>query len=483
MLRADEETVTRPGFRCNDGQSRTQAMDGTKMLPRASPLRVVTMKRFQRCKAVSLLAIFICSVIAINMYTDAVGYQFTRPSWLLTGNTTGWQHVGSNTKVRHVVFLKVHKAASTTLMNIFVRYGLKMNLTMMIPLRKNILNEHGHFTGRNVLPPMRNRTYDMLYNHVIFNKTFIKPLFPPDTKYIAILREPFEQTVSAFMYYKYVYPMPYLWNIDGENPVSEYLKNPRKYEPLNASSSFTNNRMSVDLGFPDVWSRNLSQARDFIRDLGNTFHLILIAEYFDESIVLMKRLLKWEFKDILYISSNSLKKGHDLKFTPKDRERHRLWAWLDHMLYDHYYQLFWDKIHAEGKHFFREVQTYKEIRHMWQTFCSQTLNRTDTLKLEATKWSSAFEVSSRDCNLATTAEIPLMEKVRINYYRKSRERAMSFPERMFGVSRFSKSKFHKTPKTHHLIETKSGRWIKVSSSSLTKPRVRRDIDQDKMAAT
>ncbi|XP_071090562.1 galactose-3-O-sulfotransferase 2-like [Haliotis cracherodii] len=483
MLRAEKETVAGSGCRWYDGQARIHAMDGVQTLPRVSTLRVVTMKRFQRCKAVSFLAIFICGIIAINMYTDSVGYQFARPSWLLAGNTTAWQHVVPKTNVRHVVFLKVHKAASTTLMNIFVRYGLKMNLTMMIPLRKNILNEHGRFNGRNVLPPMRNRTYDMMFNHVIFNKTFLKPLFPPDTKYIAILREPFDQTVSAFMYYKYVYPMPYLWTINGENPVTEYLKDPRKYEPPNASTSFTNNRMSVDLGFPNVWSRNLTQARDFIRDLENTFHLILIAEYFDESIVLMKRLLKWEFQDILYISSNSLKKGHDLKFTPKDRERHRRWAWLDHMLYDHFYQLFWDKIHAEGKSFFREVQTYKEIRHMWQTFCSQNLNHTDTLKLEATQWSSAFEVSSRDCSLATTDEIPLMEKVRLNYYRKSKERVMSLPDRMFGVSRVSKSKYHKTPRSHHLIETKSGRWIKVSSSSMNKASVKHNNNHDNRATT
>ena len=37
------------------------------------------------------------------------------------------------------------------------------------------------------------------------------------------------------------------------------------------------------------------------------FHLVLIAERFDESMVLMKRLFGWTMKDIVYRKLNSLK--------------------------------------------------------------------------------------------------------------------------------------------------------------------------------
>ncbi|PVD30412.1 hypothetical protein C0Q70_09678 [Pomacea canaliculata] len=44
-------------------------------------------------------------------------------------------------EVTHVFFLKVHKAASTTVMNIIYRFALSRNLTVMLPRRSNSFSQ------------------------------------------------------------------------------------------------------------------------------------------------------------------------------------------------------------------------------------------------------------------------------------------------------------------------------------------------------
>ena len=46
----------------------------------------------------------------------------------------------------------------------------------------------------------------------------------------------------------------------------------------------------------------------FIDRTEREFDLIMITEYFDESLILLKRLLRWEFQDIVYTKLRSKKK-------------------------------------------------------------------------------------------------------------------------------------------------------------------------------
>ncbi|XP_041370922.1 galactosylceramide sulfotransferase-like [Gigantopelta aegis] len=346
---------------------------------------------------------------------------------------------GKKKTVQHLVFLKVHKAASTTVMNIIIRFGLLRNLTFMTPRKMNTISEHGAFLATDILPPFQNGTYDILCNHMIFNKTAISRFFPSDSKYIAILRDPFEQMVSAFMYYKFVYPKSYLLNIAGKNPISTYLENPLKHEPQNPMFSFTFNRMSIDLGYNPklLLNASVSQATDFIRQLEKDFDLVLIVDYFDESIVLLRRLLGWELKDILYVSANSFK-TKSFRFSPEDRLRHQRWAWLDNAIYSHFYKVLWLKIFKQGPAFFDEVHTFQSVRRLVQTFCSQKLNGTDRLKVNKSNWNPEFEVTATDCSLMTMREIPMVDVVRLRHLKRLKDQGINYAIKTY--SKISKSK-------------------------------------------
>jgi hypothetical protein len=66
----------------------------------------------------------------------------------------------------------------------------------------------------------------------------------------------------------------------------------------------TNNKMSIDLGMPTGHIRNGSLIKFHLQKLKASFHLVLLQEYFDESLILLKRHTCWSFKDVIYISHN-----------------------------------------------------------------------------------------------------------------------------------------------------------------------------------
>ena len=371
---------------------------------------------------------FISTLLLLNMYV------FLRPSvnkiLFSDGGVSGEQRLinvtgtgsGKGNPVQHVVFLKVHKAASTTVMNIIARYGLSRNLTFMIHRYLNGISQKESMSPNSILPPVQNTTYDILCNHIIFNKPVLGRYFPSDSKYIAILREPFEQMVSAFMYYKDHYPQTYITQIPGNNPISTYLKDHWKYEPHNLLHSFTYNRMSLDLGYNTQNIRNASAtaAAEFIKQLEREFDLIMIVEYFDESVVLLRRLLGWELKNMLYVSANVHQK-RKMRFSPTDRYRHKTIAWLDNAIYSHFYKRLWHKIFKEGPEFFDEVHTFQSVRQLVQAFCLQMSNTEKYMTVNQSRWNPEFIVTIEDCAFFTMRELPLVNLLRLRHQQQLKD--------------------------------------------------------------
>ncbi|KAK7491721.1 hypothetical protein BaRGS_00016977 [Batillaria attramentaria] len=96
-------------------------------------------------------------------------------------------------EVHHVVFVKVHKAASTTVFNMLVRFSISRVLNVMFPLHRYILSQETAELNRIIShPPSPPFLFDILCNHVIFDKDTVGPYFPNDTKYVAILRNPWD---------------------------------------------------------------------------------------------------------------------------------------------------------------------------------------------------------------------------------------------------------------------------------------------------
>jgi hypothetical protein len=70
------------------------------------------------------------------------------------------------------------------------------------------------------------------------------------------------------------------------------------------------------------------------QELSRDFQLVMLTEYFDESLVLLRRLLCWGVKDVLYIPKNQNSLKPSFTFTANDYALHRHLAEADYELYE-----------------------------------------------------------------------------------------------------------------------------------------------------
>ncbi|XP_046561345.1 galactose-3-O-sulfotransferase 2-like [Haliotis rubra] len=207
---------------------------------------------------------------------------------------------------QHIVFVKTHKAASSTVLNIVYRFAQERGLIIILPKVGNYLNGK-HLNKTNILPPPKGKKFDILCNHAIFNYTSFSSYLPADTEYIGIVREPFQRFISAMYYFRFTHTHKYLQRIParhGSKILMKYLENPMAWEPVNPLESQTNNRMAIDFGFPAQLFHNESLFEEYLVTLNKTFRVIMVAEKFDESLILVKRFLNWNLRDVVYIVKN-----------------------------------------------------------------------------------------------------------------------------------------------------------------------------------
>jgi len=83
-------------------------------------------------------------------------------------------------------------------------------------------------------------------------------------------------------------------------------------------------------------------------------------EYFDESLILLKRRFCWKIHDILYFKLNGRREGDKQELLSKAKERIREWNWGDALLYDLFNQTLWKMIKEEGSEFFTDLAEFRK---------------------------------------------------------------------------------------------------------------------------
>ena len=258
------------------------------------------------------------------------------------------------------MFLKTHKTGSSTVANILFRYGDKRNLTFV--LGASDLNWPQRFTTFNTLP--FHRQPNILCSHTRFNKKPLNWLFPPDTsKYVTILRNPVDNFESTFSYYELGKKLGL-----GNDPVvslEKFLRRPYFYTSgkfkFAVKSLSLRNPMMFDLGLSLRYFQNFTAINNYINFLNSEFDLVMIMDYFDESLVLLKRLLCWEIDDILNVKVNErLDKEKATHLSDRIQENIKRWNKADVLLFDYFNATFWRKVEMEGVGFYEDLSAYRQ---------------------------------------------------------------------------------------------------------------------------
>ena len=308
-------------------------------------------------------------------------------------------------EVRHIGFLKVHKAASSTMQNIFFRFGLKRNLTF-------VFTEHPNYFSREygkpipLVKPTKRSGFDILCNHGVFNYDLYSSLLPNDTVYIGIVRDPLAVFISAVNFYTQKSQMiSYLGKVPG-NKLQNLIRKPEIYDK--GLFSYSKNVMARDFGF----AANRKSVREKLMELDGQFRLVILVEYFEESLILMKRFLNWRLQDILFISNNVYGKGRSIAdLTPKDIELFKKRNALDYAVYNFFYGRFWKLFEMEGDDIHSEVLNYKNALQLVYTFCKQPEVK-ESLTISRTEWNQEIVVSKDDCKFMTMDELTFIRHLR-----------------------------------------------------------------------
>ena len=329
-------------------------------------------------------------------------------------------------------FLKVHKAASTTVQAIFLRFGWKRNLTFVLPPEfnyfryPNIISLYDPLNERNMLPPPVNTSFDILCHHVLYDKEAWDKVLPLGYALIGSVRDPWELFKSML---RYMDPW-YIETMKSQDKVATFLQDPLKFEPNDTQLSFTNNRMSIEFGvIPDIIkTRNFTGFQEFLQKIGQEFDLVIIAEQLDESLILLRRFLNWSLKDILYTSKNVRNMTYPAKDIPRktDLDKFKTFCAFDYLLYDFFKQKLKNQILAEGHLFSSEVRCFQEIQEVVENFCKRFLKHIPFVVIAESEWNPEFLVDREDCDLLLKYEITFTQEIRKRQYGSATWKANSY---------------------------------------------------------
>ena len=273
--------------------------------------------------------------------------------------------------IQHVLFLKTHKTGSTTIANIFFRYGDSRNLTFVLG-NDTLIGWPRRFQVSFSLPLERLQP-NFLSSHTRYNPKPMNSLFPKAiAKYVTILRNPVDQFESAFNYMGL--GDVYGFGTDPTKALETFLDIGVEFKDLYktnvTTSRLARNPMSFDLGLAYKFYQNVTAINNYIAFLDKEFDLVMIMDYFDESVVLLKRLLCWELEDILYFKSNERQdKERAGGLSDQVKANIKRWNAADELLFQYFNQTFWHKIEMEGKGFYDDLAAFRRKKEQISRLC------------------------------------------------------------------------------------------------------------------
>lgn len=317
----------------------------------------------------------------------------------------------------HIMFLKTHKCASSTVQNIFLRYGFKHNLTFALPEIGNYLGNPRLFTAnlvpRSLLPP--SGKVDIFAVHTRLNVPEHSKILHDDSTWVTIVRDPSTLYESLYNFFHM-----------GETigiELSQYsIQSIKRLESLpRLGGKFGKNQMLFDYGYPDNMS--VPELRAAIDSLDKRFDLVMVSEFMDESLVLLRHLLCWSLHDVVYFTKNARREEVKPTLHPEVLSALRELNSADVILYDHFLAKHRRAVEDFGvKRMADEVSALRGLRDEYFQDCGthEVKGRDSSLQFKEYSGLVSAYVSSnnsnQNCLLLTLPELHLLATL------KSRQR-------------------------------------------------------------
>lgn len=193
---------------------------------------------------------------------------------------------------------------------------------------------------------------------------------PDQTFYFSILRHPLALMESIYSYYKSI--TVFRKSLSLDNFLDQNLKN--QQSPV-SKNHYAHNVLAFDFGLENnvtADSDDLEErASAAIAAIERDFQLILISEYFDESMILLRHALCWSLEDVVYFKLNSRSDGSRQPLLPSTAEKIQRWNALDWRIYLHFNATFWHRVDRlmGGEQMKEELSALRELQAKLANTC------------------------------------------------------------------------------------------------------------------
>ena len=119
------------------------------------------------------------------------------------------------------------------------------------------------------------------------------------------------------------------------------------------------NQMLWDLGLDEVEDAELVGLK--IHEIEKKFDLVMIAEQFEDSVLLMRKTFCWGFEDITSLKLNGRKESSKKTLNETTKQKLREYLKYDYQLYNHFKDIFRQKLNKFGEEKLKEdLQSLKK---------------------------------------------------------------------------------------------------------------------------
>ena len=201
--------------------------------------------------------------------------------------------------------------------------------------------------------------------------------------------------------------------------LDEFAETPDEKKPNFRIHGIGYNQMLYDFGLDHTFLNNKTLVQEKINEIEKDFDLVMIAEYFYESLIILKHELCWSLEDVTSFQLNSRIKSDENKMKKRTRKLLTQYLKHDYLLYHHFKKMFIRKLSVFGyTKLEKEVEQLNELDNNIYINCSLEAQPNGFLKGDQ-KWYGpgfllGYKVNSQeeDCISMTMSGLKLIERVR-----------------------------------------------------------------------
>lgn len=339
--------------------------------------------------------------------------------------------------VQDVFYLKTYKTGSSTLSTLMYRLAWKYDLSVL-PLLYDVYPYS--VTDGAVAQPLngsRGLKYNILPEHIKFKCEAMLKYLNQEARYIVSLRHPLAQYKSIVHEFR----LKGALNINDSDPAHYILHHLDKFKDrLNNSRQMgaTKSMQIQQLGLNLAQLDNSDTVNNFILSIDKIFDFVIISEYFDESMVLLRRKFCWQTKDIYYLvqrpgTSASYLKYKTAPYDEETRKIHQKWSAADYKLYHFFVNRLLSDIESMPQDYWDEVAQYKMVNGQIADFCNQVEEKLKqntsaiytllgdwktgegitSITIDSSCWGDSFKVDAFDCAFMKLETIVIRNLLRL----------------------------------------------------------------------